>query len=151
MRQRDFGVALRAMRAAPLTNRYVKNPQKKGKPMKQLLSLVSAMLLVATVGYAQTSTDEDLKTSTSSANTGLATNVSEGKVVNYKAGTDITIDEGKGSAPSHYVVATDARVIGPNGEERSADAVKPNSVVKLHFSQEGGKPTVDQIRVQDTR
>ena len=120
-------------------------------------------MVAVTFSHAQVTTESDRSTSdkqiapssensTSSdkVNTGSRSiSNNSGKVIDYNPGTDITIDDGNGAAPVHFAVSAKAKVIGPGGGLLPPNDVKKNALVRLHFAQEGGKPVVDQIKLQE--
>jgi hypothetical protein len=72
-----------------------------------------------------------------------------GTVIDYTPGESITIEDGNSAAPVRFLIGNNVQITGPQGDTLSPSAVKKNSLVRLHFGDEGGKPVVQRIQVDN--
>ena len=127
--------------------------------MKQLLALISGVMLIA--GYAQAQTNKTApatnpssgleKPSTSTMSTSTSkTPRTTGTVTAYTPGSSITIDPGTGK-PEQFTLGDKVELLGPGGKVMTNTDVKTNSRVHLRTVQEGDRTVVDQITVESSR
>jgi hypothetical protein len=128
--------------------------------MKQLVALISGVMLI--VAYAQAQTTYSSPTTSLSPSSGLAqpspatstmsrdtskTPSTTGTVTEYTPGSSITIDPGTGKS-EHFTISDKAEVLGPDGKMMANSHVKKNARVHLRTVQEGDRTVVDQITLE---
>jgi hypothetical protein len=115
--------------------------------IKALISITSALALMAAVCNAQTSTTSTTTASDTGATT-TTTTESTGTITDYTPGSSIVLSTGTGE-PVHYKFSKHVTYVTPDGKVIESSKIKKNSKVRVHYVKEGSDMLVDKVIVTD--
>ena len=119
--------------------------------MKLLLTIICAVGFSAAVASAQTSSSSATTTTTSTSQGGQTTTTtstteSVGTISEFTPGATLVLSSGTGE-PVHYKLGKDVTYINAKGKVISADRIRKDRKVRVHYIKEGNDMVVDKVTI----
>jgi hypothetical protein len=115
--------------------------------MKRTIVALACCALIAPLALAQTKTTTTAETVTVTGQTITAV-VEEGAATSYQPAKTLVIREDKSNKPGTYVLNGPGRIVDKAGAPVKT-AVKPNTHVRVYFTNNGEEHVIDHIVVLD--
>jgi ABC-type Fe3+-hydroxamate transport system substrate-binding protein len=115
--------------------------------MKFLLTIICAVAFSTALASAQTSSSTTTSTSQGSqTTTTTSTTESVGTISEFTPGATLVLSSGTGE-PVHYKLGKDVTYINAKGKVISADRIRKDRKVRVHYVKEGNDMVVDKVTI----
>jgi hypothetical protein len=114
--------------------------------MKFLLTIICAVAFSAAVASAQTSSSSTTTTTGGQTTTTTSTTENVGTISEFTPGATLVLSSGTGE-PVHYKLGKDVTYINAKGKVISADRIRKDRKVRVHYIKEGNDMVVDKVTI----